>query len=578
MLDDYQFINSQDVHEAVAFILEYCPNTLHLVMATRSDPPLSLARMRARGQLVELRSAALRFTESEAAQFLNDIMGLHLEADSVMALEKRTEGWIAGLQMAALSIRDRKDVLGFIEGFSGTNRYIMDYLLEEVLASQPPEIQRFLLYTSTLERLTGSLCDFLLASLRIFESGDERVSSSESFSMQPSGAILEDLERLNLFLVPLDAEQIWYRYHHLFADLLRARLHQIRPGLAPRLHIRAADWLEQKGFIGEAVHHLFLADQIDQAADLIEHYGPARLVESDPSVLQMTEDLPQDMVLARPKLGLYQGWLLIIQGRIGKAISLLNDLARQLAVTDSRSGQQWMETFVVVALAFLVPPTSASKSESLPAPGLLEEIPPEEPILRNAADFLYAMALDRQGDLDRAVKFSVRCIQREKALQEVPAIPTLAPFLTRGYLMQGRLHEAVVLCQEYLDPLQESEIRFIYTAGSMKIDLGEVLCEWNRLEEAEQHIREGLSANEPWGNVMTDSFGLVALTRVLQAQGDYAGAMQVVEQLETEQLDQSRPREFEAEINTLRVRVQLANGDLQNPARWADQILSKRRF
>ncbi len=163
VLDDYQFISSQAVHEAVAFLLEHCPNTFHLVIATRSDPPLPLARLRARGQTVELRAADLRFTEPEAAQFLNDVMGLRLDAGSVAVLEERTEGWIAGLQMAALSMRDRKDVLGFIEGFSGTNRYILDYLLEEVLASQPPEIQHFLLYTSILERLTAPLCDALLA-------------------------------------------------------------------------------------------------------------------------------------------------------------------------------------------------------------------------------------------------------------------------------------------------------------------------------------------------------------------------------------------------------------------------------
>ena len=162
VLDDYQFIKSQAVHEAVAFLLEHCPRTLHLVIASRSDPPLPLARLRARGQTVELRTADLRFTEPEAAQFLNDVMGLRLDAGSVAMLEERTEGWIAGLQMAALSMRDREDVRGFIEGFSGTNRYILDYLLEEVLAGQPPEIQRFLLDTSILERLTAPLCDAVL--------------------------------------------------------------------------------------------------------------------------------------------------------------------------------------------------------------------------------------------------------------------------------------------------------------------------------------------------------------------------------------------------------------------------------
>ncbi len=335
VLDDYQFISSQACMTEVAFLLEHCPNTFHLVIATRSDPPLPLARLRARGQMVELRAADLRFTEPEAAQFLNDVMGLHLDAGSVAVLEERTEGWIAGLQMAALSMRDRKDVHGFIEGFSGTNRYILDYLLEEVLASQPPEIQHFLLYTSILERLTAPLCDALLANDERPEPGDEDGEPhSGSPSLRQSASVLEYLERENLFLVSLDDERIWFRYHHLFADLLRARLQQAQPDLVPLLHIRASAWLEQNGFISEAIQHLFAAHEIDRAADLIERYGPARWAESDPSVVQMADSLPPEMLIARPKIGLYQAWLLIIQGRIEKALPLLNDMARQLAGAD----------------------------------------------------------------------------------------------------------------------------------------------------------------------------------------------------------------------------------------------------
>ena len=572
VLDDYQFINSQDVHEQVAFLLEHCPTTLHIVIATRSDPPLLLARMRARGQTVELRAADLRFTKPEAAQFLNDVMGLRLDERSVTALEERTEGWIAGLQMAALSMRDREDVPGFIEGFSGTNRYVLDYLLEEVLASQPPEIQHFLLYTSILERLSAPLCDALLAMGERPEPGNERVPYSESTSLRQSASVLDYLERANLFLVPLDDERIWYRYHQLFADLLRARLHQAQPDLIPLLHLWASAWLERKGFVPEAIQHLFSAHENDLAADLIERYGPARLAESDPSVLQMADSLPQEMVLARPKIGLYRAWLFIIQGRIVKALPLLKDLARQLAGTDPNSGQQWMQTIIASALAFLAPPSSTRGFDPLPDYLLLDDIPAEELLLRNAADFLYGMALGRRGEFDRAVEVSVRSIQREKKSHRAQAIPTLAPFLTRIYLMQGRLHAAASLCREFLDPNKERDIRFIYTAGSMKIDLGEVLYEWNCLEEAEQHIRDGLKANEPWRNIMTDSFGQAALTRVLQAKGDYSGAMQVVEKFETRLLEHSQPREFGEDLRTLRVRLQLASGDLQSPSHWADQI------
>jgi LuxR family maltose regulon positive regulatory protein len=583
VLDDYQFINSQDVHEQVAFLLQHSPTTLHMVIATRSDPPLLLARMRARGQTVELRAADLRFTEPEAAQFLNDVMGLRLDDSSVTALEERTEGWIAGLQMAALSMRDREDVFGFIEGFSGTNRYILDYLLEEVLASQSPEIQHFLLYTSILERLSAPLCEYLVqmlegsnvSTLRPIEAEEKSLSldqPSNVLTFSRSNEILEYLERANLFLMPLDDERIWYRYHQLFADLLRARLHQAQPDLVPVLHLWASAWLEQKRLVPEAIQHLFAANENDRAADLIERYGPARLAESDPSVLQMADGLPQETVLARPKIGLYRAWLFIIQGRTVKAIPLLKDLERQLAGTDHNSGQQWMQTIIASAVAFLAPPSSTRGFDPLPDYSLLDDIPAEELILRNAADFLYGMALGRRGEFDRAVEISVRCIQREKASHGTRAIPTLAPFLTRIYLMQGRLHAAASLCREFLDPNKERDIRFIYTAGSMKIDLGEVLYEWNCLEEAEQHIRDGLKANELWRNIMTDGFGHAALTRVLQAKGDYSGAMQVVEKFEARLLEHSQPREFDEDLRTLRVRLQLASGDLQNPSHWADQI------
>jgi ATP/maltotriose-dependent transcriptional regulator MalT len=562
VLDDYQFISSQAVHQALTFLLEHCPYTFHLVIASRSDPALPLTRLRARGQLVELRAADLRFSAIEAAQFLNDVMGLHLDTESVAVLEERTEGWIAGLQMAALSVRDRKDVLEFIADFSGTNRYILDYLLEEVLASQPPEIQHFLLYTSILERLTAPLCDYVVDTL----------APSTVLTFRPSTEILAYLEWANIFLLPLDDERTWYRYHHLFADLLRARLLQAQPDWVSILHIRASTWLEQKGFISDSIQHLLAAHEIGRAADLIERYGPAHLVESDPSVLQMADSLPQEMILARPKIGLYQAWLLIIQGHITKALPLLNELAHQLAGAGPDSGQRWIQTIVASALAFLAPPSSTHGFDPLPDYRLLEDIPAEELILRNAADFLYGMALGRRGEFDRAVEISLRCIQREKTSYGTLAIPSLAPFLTRIYLMQGRLHAASSLCRDFLDPLKQRGARFIYSSGSMQIDLGEVLYEWNCLEEAEQHIRDGLQANEPWRNIMTDGFGLVALSRVLQAKGDHAGAMQIVEKFETRLKSRSQPVEFQEDLRTIRVRLQLASGDLQNPSHWADQI------
>ena len=568
VLDDYQFVKSQAVQQAVEFFLEHCPRTFHLLIASRSDPLLPITRLRARGQLVELRAADLRFTRGETTQFLNEMMDLGLDGEAISVLEERTEGWIAGLQMAALALQgtlarqDREAVRGFIEGFSGTNRYILDYLLEEVLASQPETIRQFLQYTSILERLSAPLCDFLLAT----------AGSTGPATAERSAAILAQLEQANLFLVPLDDERIWYRYHHLFADLLRARLQQAKPDVISLLHVRAAEWLEENRFIPEAIGHLFAADEPGRAADLIAHYGPARLAASDLSVLAMAEHLPQAMILERPEIGLYRAWLLITQGRIADAVPLLQALAARPVNSAPGSGERWIQTIVATALAFLAPPESPPGAAPLPDYALVEEIPAGEPILRNAADFLYGMTVGRQGNLDKAAEVSLRCIEREKAADGTEGIPTLAPFLTRLYLMQGRLRECASLCREFLDPIRQQGIRFIHTAGSMKIDLGEVLYEWNKLDGAEQHIRDGLQDNEPWQNIMTDGFGLVALARVLQAKGAYADALQVVEKFEKRMLAQAHPREFDKDLRTLGVRVQLAGGNLDEAAHWADEV------
>lgn len=575
VLDDYHSISSQVIHGAVSFLLDHSPHTFHLVIVTRSDPPLPLARLRARGQMTELRSADLRFTETEVAEFMNDIMGFHLDKKSIAVLENRTEGWITGLQLAALSLRYCEDTPDFIEGFSGTNRFILDYLLEEVLTSQSPEIQRFLLYTSVLDRLSAPLCDFLLEIDEMPIPGENRSPHSGSQFHIQSAPVLASLERANLFLTPLDNERTWYRYHHLFTDLLRSRLQQIHPDLIHPLHIRACTWLEQEGLITEAIHHLFAAHELERAAALIEDYGPAHWSENDPSIMQMANTLPLETILERPKLSLHQTWLLITQGRIEEATRLLKNLKQKLSVAELKPEQSWMQTVVASAMAFLSRPEKISGL--LPDYRLVEEIPAEESILRNITDFLYVMTLGRQGELESAVDVATKCVEKGKNLTGMMASHSLVPFLTRGYLMQGRLHEAAALCCANLEPMG-SEPQLNDIAGSVKIDLGEVLYEWNRLEEAEQYIRDGLQDNEPWQNIMSDGFGLTALIRVLQAKGDYAGALRVADKFETRLAAHSWPREFDEDFHTLKVRIQLASGDLETSFDWAEKLDHGKEF
>jgi LuxR family maltose regulon positive regulatory protein len=223
VLDDYHLIDAKPVDQALTFLLEHLPSQMHLVITTREDPSLPLARLRARGQLNEIRVADLRFTFSEAASFFNQVMGLNLSEESIAALETRTEGWIAGLQLAALSMREQNDATGFINAFAGDHRYIVDYLVEEVLQHQSESVRNFLLQTSILGRLSGPLC--------------EAVTGQEE-----SNALLEALERNNLFVIPLDNKRYWYRYHHLFGDVLRVHLIEEQPDLVPHLHKRASEW------------------------------------------------------------------------------------------------------------------------------------------------------------------------------------------------------------------------------------------------------------------------------------------------------------------------------------------------
>jgi LuxR family transcriptional regulator, maltose regulon positive regulatory protein len=294
ILDDYHSVETPSIHRGLSFLLDHLPTRFHLVIASRTDPPLPLSRLRARHQLVESRIDDLRFSLVEAATFLNDTMGLHLTADDIAALETRTEGWIAGLQLAALSLQGREDVATFVSAFTGSHRYIVDYLAEEVLGQQPEDIRTFLLYTSLLERLNGPLCDAVTG--------------------QSNGQImLEQLEQANLFLLPLDDKRYWFRYHHLFAEALQFRLNQARPGLLPILYQRASTWFESYGFISEAINYALAAHDFERAATLIEpilhqmfNHG------THVTVRHWLQALPEEVLYARPSLCLQYAWAFLI--------------------------------------------------------------------------------------------------------------------------------------------------------------------------------------------------------------------------------------------------------------------------
>ncbi len=312
VLDDYHVIDAREVQDAMAFLLDHLPPGLHVVIAGRADPVLPLARLRARGELAEIRAAGLRFTAGEAAAYLNETMGLALAARDVASLEARTEGWIAALQLAALSMQGREDLAGFIAGFAGDDRYVVDYLAEEVLARQPARVQAFLLQTSILGRLSGPLCDAVTGQ------GDGK-------------AMLAALDRGNLFLVPLDDRRRWYRYHQLFADVLQARLLDEQPGQVPGLHRRASAWYERNGELSGAIGHALAAGDFERAADLVELAIPAmRRTRQETTVRGWLEVLPDDLVRVRPVLSVGLAGAMLAGGDLEGVEARLRDAERWL--------------------------------------------------------------------------------------------------------------------------------------------------------------------------------------------------------------------------------------------------------
>ncbi len=327
VLDDYHLVDAQPIHNALSFLLENLPPQMHLVIATREDPPLPRARLRARGQLNELRAADLRFTSTEAAEFLTRVMGLDLSTDDITALEKRTEGWIAGLQLAAISMQGSQDTQGFIKSFTGSHRYVLDYLIEEVVEQQPENIQTFLLQTAILNRLTGPLCDAV------------RFGSAETPTGQRNGQqTLEGLERANLFIVPLDNERQWFRYHHLFADLLLQRLKQTQPGHISILHRRASEWYELNDFPADAIRHSLAADDFERTADLAELAWPAWSGNTEAITwLSWVRTLPEELVRARPVLCVAYAQALLNAGKLEAAEARLQDAEIWLEPTTDMS-------------------------------------------------------------------------------------------------------------------------------------------------------------------------------------------------------------------------------------------------
>ncbi len=450
VLDDYHLIDAQAVDNALAFLLEHLPPQMHLVIATREDPDLPLARLRVRGQLTELRALDLRFSSAEAAEFLNRVMGLNLSAQNITALENRTEGWIAGLQLAAISMQGHRNTAGLIRSFTGSHRFVLDYLIEEVLSQQPQSVQTFLLQTAVLDRLTGSLCDALTG--------------------QDNGqATLEMLERANLFIIPLDNERCWYRYHHLFADLLRKRLRQTHLDLIAKLHLRASAWYEQSDQLPEAIHHALAAEDFEQVADLTElAWGPMNMRYQAVTWLGWVKAIPDELVRSRPVLSAGSGWASLDAGDLEAAEKHLQDAERCL------------ETAVKVKDQLEVPADKTCPERS-PRGVVLkeEEFRSLSASIANARAYLAQALGDVTGTIEyaeRATDFLSENDHFERGLADIT--PGFA-YWSRGDLQEARKAVAAAIANMQM----AGKIRFVISFTSY---LADIMAAQGRLPEAKK--------------------------------------------------------------------------------------------
>ncbi|HEX6555398.1 MAG TPA: LuxR C-terminal-related transcriptional regulator [Ktedonobacteraceae bacterium] len=556
VLDDYHVITIDPVQRGMTFLLEHLPPQLHLILATRTDPPLPLARLRAQGQLCEVRAADLRFDTEEVSTFMQVVMGLDLPAEAIATLEQRTEGWIAGLQLAALSLQGRTDVSGFLAAFSGSHRFVLDYLSEEVLARQPALVQQFLLHTSILERLSGPLCD--------------TVTGQEG-----SQAMLEALERANLFVVALDDERGWYRYHHLFAQALRSHLLQAEPTLPPVLHRRASAWYEQHGLPAEAVQHALAAPDVERAARLIEPIALPLVFQGQTStVLGWLNALPEALVRAHPFLCVHYARLLIFTNQLEATEARLQDAERGIQ-EEMPAGQARTIRGHVLTIRASIALFSGDilRAVSL-AQGALELLPEAEVIPRAGALATTIRIYLVSGDVTSETEYEVAAaVPSIRASDNLISTVNSTCLLARLHVLQGRLRQAAATYAQVVQVVSRPEVlQTIFSSLFYYFGLGDLLREWNELDTAERHLLQGMTlvketlTLEPFVAML----GYTALARLQQARGNSRAALATLDAL----MQLADRRHFAPyllpQVAAVRAQLELAQGNLAAAIHWAD--------
>ncbi len=591
VLDDYHTIDSQPIDQALAFLVEHLPPQLHLVIASREDPPLPLARLRVRGQLTELRAADLRFTPTEAAEFLNRVMGLNLAAEDIAALENRTEGWIAGLQLAALSMQGRSDITSFIRAFTGSHRFVLDYLMEEVLQRQPERVRSFLLQTAILDRLSGPLCDAVCSiGTAVTEREDGR-------------GMLAALERGNLFVLPLDDQRQWYRYHHLFADVLQARLMEEQPDRVSELHRRASVWFEQNNLPADAIRHALSAQDFERAAGLIELAWPAT---EDGSIqpatwLSWVKTLPDALVHARPVLNVGYAYALLGRGEMEAAEARLKDAERWLESADTMKAQQVTpsvetcpESFdyaqdklhrrmvvvdqeqfkslpatIAVGRAYIAQALGNIPDTFRYASRVLELVPEGDHLRHGQASMLLGMTYWASGDLEAANRVFADYTLKLRTAGNIPDAISATVVLADIRLALGRLREALGTVEQCLHFVMDQGEPIPFDTADLHRALSELYLEQGNLEAAAHHLQRGKELGEKAELPVLRYRLCIAQARLKKTQGDLAGALDLLD--EAERLFIRTPLPDVCPISALKARIWVAQARLTEALDWAHE-------
>ena len=559
VLDDYHVLQVQSIHEMVAFLLDHLPAQMHLVIGTRADPPLPIARLRGRGQVTEIRLGDLRFRIEEAEGLFRQALAFSLDECELDSLVTRAEGWAAGLQMAALALQGqvsnqgKESLPGFVRTFTGSNRYILDYLMEEVLQRQPAMTQDFLLQTCILERLCAPLCDALFT------------DGGLAPKPHPSAAILDYLDRSNLFLIPLDDQRLWYRYHHLFSDLLNQRLAQSQASLIPVLHRRVSVWYEQNGYLNEAIEHALAAGDGERAAALITQAAEPALMHSEVvTYMHWVERLPEAILQSHPRLIVYQAWGLLFAGHSREKLeACLNSLGSEAESPLTAPLRGYMALFqgeVRLSIELLRQ--------------ALAELPANEHFLRGLAAICLANAYLSEYEVTTGVRTLEEIAQDSQTTGNLMLAVLVYSNLAELSKKLGQLHQAEAYYQQALDLATHDQGRRLPVACRPLAGMGDLRREWNDLKAAEQYLTESIALSQYWMRAGFIYFA-IPLTRVKLAQGEWDEAQKIIDRARKAAVEFSITRIDDYMVEMYQAWLWVRQGNLGEAARWVERFQIK---